>query len=54
LIAGTKFIITTPESLEKVAGVGLPVVVFGEDEVGSDATCRYSDLFRNDPEEVPR
>lgn len=44
--------------MEKVAGVDLPVVIFGDNEIvprfGSKATYRYSELLRADPEGLPR
>uniref|UniRef100_A0A7I4CUJ2 4-coumarate--CoA ligase n=1 Tax=Physcomitrium patens TaxID=3218 RepID=A0A7I4CUJ2_PHYPA len=56
--AGAKFIITTAALTEKIAGVDLPVVIFGDDEVvpsfGSRATHRYSELLRTDTNGVPR
>ncbi|KAG0589629.1 hypothetical protein KC19_1G034900 [Ceratodon purpureus] len=56
--AGAKFIITTAALVEKVAGVDLPVVIFGENEVvpsfGSKATYRYSEFLRADPDGLPK
>lgn len=44
--------------MEKVAGVDLPVVIFGEEEVftsfGRKPTYRYSELLRADPSGLPK